>query len=177
MEPAGIRRGGWLDVQPDDSGCEVRVRLRGREGGRLEIVEMRIADPTGLTGTSLRDIPLGQLEALANCPELAQSIRDAMRGVTLTHFPISTMEQPPIRLDVPSGRKRKPDDFYRAVAAAYRWLSHQSPRPAEEIATRNDVPVTTVHRWVKEARHRGFAVPGRRRRSRRGLPGSKYDDI
>ncbi len=37
-------------------------------------------------------------------------------------------------------------------------------RPAVELAEVNGVPVTTAHRWVKEARRRGFLPPGRKGR-------------
>lgn len=55
----------------------------------------------------------------------------------------------------------RPDRFYAEIADAYRHLAPSSRRPAGELAARYDVPVTTVHRWVKEARRRGFLAPGR----------------
>jgi hypothetical protein len=58
----------------------------------------------------------------------------------------------------------KPPKFYEEVAWAYRELSAQGNRPAMELAEANGVPVTTVHRWVKEARRRGFLPPGRKGR-------------
>lgn len=57
-------------------------------------------------------------------------------------------------------RRGKPDAFYRGIADEYRDLSSSTSRPAVEIATRHDVPVSTAHRWVKEARRRGFLPPG-----------------
>ena len=35
-------------------------------------------------------------------------------------------------------------------------------RPAVELATANDVPVSTVHAWIKEARRRGLEPYGQR---------------
>lgn len=56
------------------------------------------------------------------------------------------------------------DDFYQSVADAYLAAASGSNRPAKEIAEVNDVPVATVHRWVKEARRRKMlptARPGK----------------
>lgn len=54
------------------------------------------------------------------------------------------------------------DDFYRRVAASYSALARQVPNPAAELAEENELPVTTVHTWVKQARRRGFLPPGRK---------------
>ncbi len=51
------------------------------------------------------------------------------------------------------------DDFYRRVAASYSALARQVTRPAAELAEANDLPVTTVHTWVKEARRCGSSRP------------------
>ena len=59
------------------------------------------------------------------------------------------------------GGRGRGDGFYREVAGAYRSLAQSSARPAAELAEANGVPVTTAHRWVKEARRRGFLPPGR----------------
>jgi hypothetical protein len=60
-----------------------------------------------------------------------------------------------------SGRRGRPDAFYRDVADTYLDLAQASPRPASDLAETNGVPVTTAHRWIKEARRRGFLPPGR----------------
>jgi len=62
---------------------------------------------------------------------------------------------PSLRLQVPSARKR-PDSFYQQVAERFLWLTEKGRKPAVELAEANGVPVTTVHRWVKEARRRGI---------------------
>jgi hypothetical protein len=58
----------------------------------------------------------------------------------------------------------KPDDFYEKVAIAYERLSVRSNRPAAEIAEAIEVPLTTVHRWVKRARQLGYLPPGQKGR-------------
>lgn len=69
--------------------------------------------------------------------------------------------RPPLRIQVPPDRK-KPDRFYQRVADLYLWLSSQSSRPAEDLAEANGVPVSTMHRWIKEARRRDILSPGQR---------------
>jgi hypothetical protein len=54
--------------------------------------------------------------------------------------------------------------FYKRVADVYRELVGWTNRPAVELAEANGVPVTTAHRWVKEARRRGFLPPGQKGR-------------
>jgi hypothetical protein len=59
----------------------------------------------------------------------------------------------------------KGDDFYRFVGEVYGKAATVSTRPAAELAKAWEVPVTTVHRWIREARRRGHlppAEPGRR---------------
>ncbi len=58
-------------------------------------------------------------------------------------------------------RRGRPDSFYQAVAHTYLDLAQASTRPAAELAEANGVPVTTAHRWIKEARRRRFLPPGR----------------
>lgn len=67
------------------------------------------------------------------------------------------------KVAIPDGRKR-PDSFYEQVAARWTILTITRPtaRPAHVLAEANDVPVTTVHRWIKEARRRGILGPGQR---------------
>lgn len=52
------------------------------------------------------------------------------------------------------------DAFYASVADAYRLAARHLPGPAKAIAEANGVPVSTVHRWVKEARRRNHLPPG-----------------
>lgn len=63
-----------------------------------------------------------------------------------------------VKLAVPE-RRPYPDDFYRAVADRYWRLVIAEENPAPRIAAANGVPVTTVHRWVRETRKRGFLPP------------------
>lgn len=66
------------------------------------------------------------------------------------------------RIVVPASKGRdRGDDFYRQVARTYSEVAQATARPAPVIAEASSVPVSTVHRWIKEARRRGFLSPGR----------------
>lgn len=56
-----------------------------------------------------------------------------------------------------------PADF--ALSRAYGEYVAESNAPAKEIAGEAGVPVTTVHRWIREARRRGFLPPARKGRA------------
>jgi transposase-like protein len=58
-----------------------------------------------------------------------------------------------------------PEEFYRLVATAYGEYAAESNAPAKGIAEEAGVPVTTVHRWIREARRRGFLPPARKGRA------------
>jgi hypothetical protein len=77
---------------------------------------------------------------------------------------VSPTRRPRARLRVPE-TNRKPESFYRQVAAVYTELAAHGNRPAVELAEANGVPITTAHRWVKEARRRGFLPPGQKGRA------------
>jgi len=64
------------------------------------------------------------------------------------------------RLSRPDGSD--PDAFYRGVAEAYNAAVARTDKPAKLLANQADVPVPTVHRWIAEARRRGFLPPARR---------------
>lgn len=58
-----------------------------------------------------------------------------------------------------------PEGFYRQVAEAYNSAVMEGPAPAKALAEEAGVPVTTVHRWIREARQRGHLPPARKGRA------------
>jgi hypothetical protein len=64
-----------------------------------------------------------------------------------------------LKVRVPRGHKR-PDSFYAQVAEVYGAAQATGPRPAVRLAKANGVPVSTIHRWMREARRRGVVGPG-----------------
>jgi hypothetical protein len=79
-----------------------------------------------------------------------------------------------LRLRVPAGQP-KPDRFYAEVARLYAEVAVDSSRPAAVLAEANDVPLSRVHGWIKEARARGLLAAGARQASESGdkLPPKK----
>jgi hypothetical protein len=58
-----------------------------------------------------------------------------------------------------------PDGFYRQVAEAYRDAVQDTRKVAVVLAEEAGVPVGTVHRWILEARRRGFLPSARQGRA------------
>jgi len=158
----------------------VRFALCTDESQVYEIVEIHgLATAGAISGRYLRELPLGRMELVVNLPvHRAQMARFAQSrggdlGITWPGVDLDYMTEvvvgkrrrrrPRMRLDIPEGN-RKPDKFYEQVA--YRWgvLQAEGAKAAAELAEANDVPVTTVYRWVKEARRRGLMTGGERPR-------------
>lgn len=132
---------------------------------------------------ALRELPFGRIESIINNvrpygPPDAQSDSHPMasefRAVdkALRALLEKTEIDPPSRQ--PRAPRRKPlgrpdgsnpDEFYRRVAETYTALAMQTKAPAKVMAEESDVPATTVHRWIREARTRGFLGPARKGRA------------
>ena len=170
----------WRQVPP--LAGTVLVRVEATPGGRLVLRGLRIdGEPTaGL----LRGIPVGRIEAAANAQLM--SVQDAIvprpgDGKLPKHphwrGPSAALPERPslpgweatdpdhaaqrTRHHRPLAKRGRPDEFYRDLAHAYLNLAQSSARPVAELASTHQVPQTTAHRWVKEARRRGYLPPGR----------------
>ena len=170
--------GDWYEWRQEPPlGAAVHVRVVPGTDGRLGVTELRMAGE--LTSELLRAIPLGRIEAAANAqlvevggigppstvrrtrpPSLARAVDAGWEPTVNAPHRRPRGWRIPARLRDTDARGRA-DEFYLAVAGIYRELAQTSPRPAIELAEANDVPVTTAHRWIKEARKRGFLGPGR----------------
>ncbi len=71
--------------------------------------------------------------------------------------------EPRAPLTRPDGKD--PDAFYERVAVAYREMVLTHRNVAVALAEEANVPPGTVHRWVLEARRRGFLPPARQGRA------------
>jgi hypothetical protein len=172
-----IGRGGWIAFANHDVPDWVYARVQENERGRLIITELYLARER-VDSAALRALPLGRIEALANSSPLAEEIRAKLKdppqpGVEpLTPEARSRWEPREIisptphlpHLIVPKGTK--PDRFYKEAAELYAELATVSRRPAADLAERSGVAAATVHRWIAEARRRGY-LP-RAERGRRG---------
>jgi len=178
-----LGEGGWVTfITPSVAGA-IRVRFAMGESGRLEPAEMHLEGHPTVTSSLLRKYSISHLESFANGhnrQELVARVEATGKKVERTtdrwldsiggHFEIRLSEElikrvrrSALRLNVPNDLK-KPDKFYKHVADLYMALTDSgSRRPAQEIADANEnLEVTTVHRWIKEARRRGVLGSGRR---------------
>jgi hypothetical protein len=137
----------WVNAQPE----RVRVRL-DVPGPDLRRLARHFATTFGTAKHWVADSMLAQIPG-SGVPQARMPITNRLEPV----------EPPDLdgQLDVPSA-KPYGDDFYREVAEVYRRLAPWVRSPANVIADDNGVPVTTVHRWFKFARRKGFLEPGRR---------------
>ena len=173
-EQLTIESDGWIAwTLPSFHEVDIKVSL---EGGRYVVTGLRIsADPgRSIAAADLRAVPLGRFEQIVNGPEvrrLLEATGERRRvPVLLAVTPdleddaaevTSEVLADVLHVEVPAGRGR-PDSFYVAVAEAFAKASQIVRAPAKRMAEANDVPVTTVHAWLKEAKRRGVMAPDRR---------------
>lgn len=156
-----------MGYTPPNQRYAAHIHLSYKPGPERWIIdEIRYALPR-ITARDLRDVPLGRIEVWVN--ELAhQGLVDVIKPKLsdavqfddpATGTPTWVDKLPP------AGKRDKGDEFYRRVGEVYGKAAVASTRPAADLATVWEVPVTTIHRWIREARRRGFlppAEPGRR---------------
>jgi hypothetical protein len=168
--------GGWVGFANADEPEWVYVRVQENEHGRLVISELHLVRDR-VDSATLRELPLGRIEALANSPAIAEDIRaklhqaprpgiEPLSPETRARWESRRIISPTphlLHLAVPKGTK--PDKFYKEAAELYVQLAKDSRRPAADLAERSGVSVASMHRWIAEARRRGYlppAEPGRR---------------
>lgn len=144
--------GGWRGYDSDDPNLKIYVQgseLAGRQilsGLRIE----RSGAPIDMH--SLRSLPLVDIEHQLNSGLIAGANKYRERKAGL-------------KLNPPTSQRTYPDEFYEKVAGVYSMLISRREHPAAAIAEANGIPVSTVHRWIKEARRRGILPPGRKGRA------------
>lgn len=108
------------------------------------------------------DVTVGDLEQRATEVREQQKLAEKLGAEQAAHRAElnQTWRQTRPAITRPDGSD--PEAFYRNVATAYRQYATGTKAPAKAIADEAGVPVTTVHRWVREARQRGFLPHGRR---------------
>ena len=132
---------GDLDVSDFlDMGARVLVQTADRNGRK--VVTRLVIEADAIDSALMRRVAIGRVEALLNAN------MDGGRAITLPR---------------PDGSD--PATFYRSVADAYNATVLHSSHPARLMAEQAQVPVGTVHRWIAEARRRGFLPPARKGRA------------
>lgn len=170
---------GWAAFHSPEAaraGLTVQLRFGPETKDRrapLQVRELHVAaDPRegpAFSSPLLRTLPFSRMVAAVNREAIREQLRPLMPPANMiesasfgsgliawTFKPIEPVmaERPDLKLTVPSDR-RKPDEFYALVADTYLAQATLSNRAAQDLAEANTVPVSTVHRWLKEARNRG----------------------
>jgi hypothetical protein len=159
---------GWVAYTPANQRYAIRIHLSYKPTPDRWVVDrVEFAGPR-ITARDLRDLPLLKIEVWVN--QLAQQglvdlvegkLTDTVQFSDPTKGRISWIPKPP---PAPVTGP-KPDKFYQRFAEIYRKAALASTRPAAALAEAWELPSTTVHRWIREARRRGHlpqAEQGRR---------------
>lgn len=151
---------GWVGYADPGQRYATRIHVSFKPGpGRWVVDEVRLTDPR-VTARDLRDLPLGKIEGWVN-HLVQQGLVDPIEGKKsdTVRFPETGMAGWVPGLPEAPASGAKPDEFYRRVAEIYAKATLASPRPAAELAKAWEVPLTSVHRWVRVARGRGYLPP------------------
>lgn len=176
MKPSVEAAEVWLAVTVGEHGQAQATAKLSRRAGRLTMEHLVV---TGrVDSQALRSISTSRIEAIGNALDgqpvavpgvvwLGPDSRSVMEQFDGAIYALSSAiwESPTVdppkpsraRLERPDGSD--PDGFSRTVAAAYNDVVATTHRPAVVLAEEAAVPVTTVHRWIREARRRGHLPP------------------
>jgi hypothetical protein len=151
---------GWVGYTHPGKRYATRIHVSFKPGpGRWVVDGVQFAD-WRVTARDLRDLPLGKIEAWVN--QLAQQGLVDPVNAKLSDAVQFGVEGQAVWVDkLPSAPASgaKPDEFYRRIGEIYGKAALVSPRPAAELAEAWDVPLSSVHRWVRVARRRGHLPP------------------
>lgn len=162
------------------NGLGVAAKLVEQEDGRWVVTEMYLHGDR-ITATDLRNVQPARLEGLANAHKEMLKTRQTRRqrepgepeptlaelkaGFEAANRLISETIVVPTRPRLTRPDGTDPEAFYRSVAAAYREHLTTTRAPAAAMADEAEVPVATAHRWIREARKRGFLPAGEQGRA------------
>jgi hypothetical protein len=165
---------GWTVAGLPPYGADgMHVRVRRDKDGRRVITDLYVHGDE-LTAETLRGISMPRLAARFNSPGQADPGEGPDDDLTVAELRRRAGLRAERERDKRKYVKRAalsrpdgsdPETFYRLVASAYNQYAQEVRAPAKAIAEEAGVPVSTVHRWVREARRRGFMPPGRKGRA------------
>ncbi len=165
-------------VGPESADADAPIALR-----ELRVAASKPTDPARrdaldasvFNSALLRTIPFARIVAAVNRTDIVELLRpllapanqimsDSFPGSEYWTYVFPPEQRPTLRPKLKikdPGARRRPDEFYRQVAEAYLAQASISDQAARDIAEANGVPVSTAHRWLKEARNRGLLkMPG-----------------
>ncbi|MEV0723933.1 hypothetical protein AB0I37_14270 [Micromonospora purpureochromogenes] len=166
-----VQADGWFALTADVADCLALARAEVDPRGRRQITAlMLVGDP--IDSTTLKRFPIGLITTTVNMVPPSGIDPDVMEPLAAAARKALASASAEAAEPVPSGRPRltrpdgtDPEGFYKAVADAYREAVAQSRAVAPTLADEAGVPIPTVHRWIGEARRRGFLPPARKGRA------------
>ncbi len=143
---------GWFVYETSDPAIRIQVKADEVAGRRVLSGFLVEREGGAIDAQLLRSLPLVDIEHQLNSKLIrgALTYRDRKAG---------------LKIKTPVGQRTYPDEFYERVASIYSMLIARREHPAPAIAEANGIPVSTVHRWIKESRQRGILPPGRKGRA------------
>jgi hypothetical protein len=167
----------WLDLQLTADCAGTRLLARFDERDERGVITTLVIMGSDLDSALLRALPMrrvvaavDQLWEVAGGDRYAEELAKVDDGLAsyLQHPPpvprpkvTGTANRPP--LTRPDGSD--PAAFSKRVAEAYNAAVLTTSKPATVLAAEAGVPVTTVHRWIREARLRGHLPPAKKGRA------------
>lgn len=168
--------GVWIPGEFPKASGRGLIRVREVEGRWIVTGLVVLAEE--VTSRTLKNLPqLAGIARILNAdPDYRDHVRKAVEPRTraLTgaierayegaprRASVKTMQGARPQLTRPDGRD--PEGHARRVAAAYVEAVQRGEAPAPALAAEAGVPVATVRGWIREARRRGFLLPGRKGR-------------
>jgi hypothetical protein len=173
-------QGGWARYHDSRHPEPVWVRVQPTPEGRLVIRELYLTADNDLGSEridtdQLRRLSPARIEATLNSAPSKALILERLGQAPGPKEPRGPAKPSPMVRGSTSGRvigeglrpppgRPRPDSFYQDVANEYLLAASVNARPAVVLATAAEVPVSTMHGWIKEARRRGFLPPGQKGR-------------
>ena len=163
--------GGWVHADWGEGHCWVRFTADG--DGKLKLTELHSTDPD-----QIRSIPVNTIRAALATRgagpiafDIAMGINTPVDLATLGTRPEGGYEMVRRHTIKRPTRKTLPDSFFAEVASAYNACVVLGLPPNKTISGDAGVSVSTVAKWVGEARRRGHLPAdayGRGRKSDKG---------
>lgn len=185
MTSIRVSSDGWV-TRPGPENTRVHMRIGRNESGQFVVTDVFVHGEH-VTAAVLRGIQPSRVESIARLGDDEREQANAHgKPVTLTvpllladaayrgpddSITLAELRRRSVGLETEEENDRprlgrpdgsEPNVFYASVAAAYRDYAKTTKAAAARIAEEADVPVSTAHRWVREARRRGFLPAGQR---------------
>jgi hypothetical protein len=167
-------------------------RRRARASIFWCIRAIRVESHEGVTGTMVRKLPLARIERQKGRQAVGAGSMAAGQGGTKAKLTGAQQARLVQQMDAwmesvndigalqrlnqiladrhgPARHRNLPDEFFVAVADAYRFqvgnVTDALPTPALIIARATETPLSTVKGWIHRTRRRGYLLPARRGRA------------